>query len=244
MTGQRKLFIGHAGELAHRLVKAVGREGLVARFVCSYAEQYNRQGLLGDSIRMGELVSTIGREALLVMAADVYRRVPRAFASGPHGLQRPEEIALSEAFFAEFLTSLCRALISSTMEASAETEAFHRDLRMYQRWGQRATAFRRIDIAGPQGSPFPDRCALLLDPSMMETARRAAVDFESEVVRTEARVFARLGRRAVGRTKTTGKFRRARRPQRPAKRKRSRQKSSSPVRKPRRRNRRARRRRH
>ena len=82
MAASRKLFLTHAGELAHRLMQDVYRGGLVARFVRAYAEQYGRYGLLSETERLSELESTIGREALLVMAAGVRRiLLPQAFAA-------------------------------------------------------------------------------------------------------------------------------------------------------------------
>ncbi len=48
-------------------------------------------------------------------------------------------------------------------------------------------------------SPFRDRCALLLDPAMMEQARRAAADFEREILRRAAKTFGQMGRQ-LGRT--------------------------------------------
>ena len=194
MAASRKLFLTHAGELAHRFVRDVGRDGLVTRFVRSYAERHGRQGLLSDPARLPELASTIGREALLVMAADVRDSQAQAFAHGPKGVLRPDDAAFIEAFYAEFLASLARGFDWSSGEASAEAEMFRRDLEMYRRWGQRPGPAAGAGRAGE--SPFRDRCALLLDPAMMEQARRGAVEFEGEILRTAARRFRQLaGRR-------------------------------------------------
>ncbi len=86
MPGKRKLFIMHAQELAHRLVHSIAHGGLVEQFVRSYAERYNRRKLTGDPLRLRELESTIGREALLAIAVEVRRLAPRAFAQGGSGL--------------------------------------------------------------------------------------------------------------------------------------------------------------
>lgn len=225
VAAKRKLFLVHAGELAHRLFQVVRREGLVVHFVRSYAERHNRPGLLGGPERMRELESTIGREALLVMAADVRHRVARALSSGPRGAPGPEEAAFAEVFFREFLAALCRALASSPEEARTEAEAFHRDLDMYQRWTHRSPAGELTQPAGAVSSPFRDRCALLLDPSMMEMARRAAADFEIEIVHAEARTFAQLGRHGVSRGKKEKRRRRPRKPWRSARKGPSRAKS-------------------
>jgi hypothetical protein len=196
VAATRKLFLTHAGELAHRFVRDVGREGLVARFVRSYAERHGRQSLLSDPARLPELASTIGREALLIMAAEVRRLLPQAFAPGPKGALRPDDAAFIDAFYAEFLASLARGLDWPSAEASAEapseTELFRRDLEMYRRWGQRPPTSASAGRAGE--SPFRDRCALLLDPAMMEQARRGAADFEREILRAAAQKFRQLGR--------------------------------------------------
>jgi len=210
MSNRRKLFIAHASELAHRLVRTVGSGGLVARFVRAYAERYNRPGLCENPERARELDSTIGREALLVMTVEVRRLLPSAFAPGRPNHPAPQETALAEAFFAEFLASLGRSLEWPPNEAPAEADAFLRDLEMYQKWSGRSAVrlFGRPAISIEAGeSPFADRCALLLDPSMMEQARRAAAAFETEIARTGARIFSRLGRGLP----SAGRPRRARR---------------------------------
>ena len=179
-------------------MRDVGRDGLVARFVRSYAERHGRHGLLSDPARLPELASTIGREALLVMAADVRRLLPQAFAPGPSGALRPDDAAFVDAFYAEFLAALARGLdwrlADATSDAPSEAEMFRRDLEMYRRWGQRPAPASSATGAGE--SPFRDRCALLLDPAMMEQARRGAAEFEQEILRTAARRFRQLGRSA------------------------------------------------
>jgi hypothetical protein len=204
MPGQRKLFLAHASELAYRFVRAVRRDGLVAQFVRSYADRHNRPGRSLSPERNREFDSTIGRETLLVIAAKVRNLVPAAFASERNrGKSRrntapklsPEESALSVAFYAEFLASLGRSLEWPPAEAAAESDAFRRDLEMYQRWSSRSV-LALLGTDGPGQSPFADRCAILLDPAMMEQARRAAAEFEIEIERTAARMFSQLGRRA------------------------------------------------
>jgi hypothetical protein len=132
----------------------------------------------------------------------------------------PKDTAFSEAFYAEFLASLGRSLEWRPAETAAESAAFRRDLEMYERWNNRTPARPRVHTPGPaddkskvdpahyppnvygvpipdipREGPFADRCALLLDPAMMEQARRAASEFEVEIGRAAARMFAQLGRR-------------------------------------------------
>jgi hypothetical protein len=197
MPGKRKLFVTHAGELAHRLVRAVKRDGLVAQFVRSYAERHNRQKLVADPDHMRLLESTIGREALLVIVVEVRRLLPRAFGTGRGSMLRPEEAALSDAFYAEFLASLGRAMEWPASEAAAEAQDFQRDLEVYGRWKERSAVSARASSVGASESPFADRCAILLDPAMMEHARRAAADFEAEVASMGVRMLGQLGRGTI-----------------------------------------------
>jgi hypothetical protein len=192
---QRKLFITHAGELAHLLERAVGHGGLTAGFIRSYAQRHERKTLLDNPVHLREMEATIGREALLVMAIEVRRRIPRAFATGPHGTLRPEEAALAAAFLAEFLASLGRAVAPSPQEALVEAARFQGDLELYDQWTVRRSPRRGAagDSAVPE-SPFPDRCALLLDPPLMEAARRFAAEFEIELAHQGAKIFDHLGR--------------------------------------------------
>ena len=192
MAANRKLFITHAGELAHKFVRAVKRDGMVIEFVRSYAGRYKRGKLIMDQRRLRELEVTIGREVLLVMAVEVKRLLPGVFGTGRAGALRPDEAILSQAFYAEFIASLERAMDWSEQEISAERQAFHRDLDMYSRWRERPSMLR--DKSPYSMSPFPDRCAILLDPAMMEQARRAGAAFETEVERTGYRILNQLGR--------------------------------------------------
>ncbi len=68
------------------------------------------------------------------------------------------------------LAALARGLHWS----EAEAKEFRRDLDFY---------------AHAPSSAFADRCALLLDPSMLEQARRAAVQFQVEVENTAGRLL-------------------------------------------------------
>jgi hypothetical protein len=198
MAVKRKLFLTHAGELAHLLLRAVGRGGVVTGFVRSYAERHDRRTLLGNPVQLREVESTIAREALLVMAGEVRRLLPRVFASMAPGSSRAEQISLSQAFASEFLASLDRAMTAATGDVPGEADTFQRDLEMYDRWTTRRSAGNVIrKTSSAVESPFPDRCALLLDPSMMGYARQAAVEFEIELTVLARKLLEQLGRHRV-----------------------------------------------
>lgn len=192
MSPGRKLFLTHAGELAHRLVTAIARNGMVIEFVRAYGQRHHRPKIGANTERLREMESTISREALLLVAADMRRLLPQAFASsrgtGSQGLE------ICDLFYREFLDSLGRALEWPSVEAEAESEAFVKDLAIYARWRERNTALSAKSLRSANDAPFPDRCAILLDPAMMEQARRAAAMFQTDLLRTGARIFGRLGR--------------------------------------------------
>ena len=170
-------------------MRTIERDGLVAEFVRSYGARYGRRKLLTEPVHLHELERTIGREALFVAIVEIRRLLPRVFASGPGGTLRPDEATLCDAFYVEFLASLERALEWPPADAATEAASFRRDLEMYRQWSNRSEAPSRA-----AESPFPDRCAILLDPAMMDQARRAGASFEVDIARATARILGRLGR--------------------------------------------------
>jgi hypothetical protein len=219
MAKQRKLFITHAGELAHRLVRAVRPHGLIAGFAKSYARQHDRVGVVDEPEHVRDLESTIGREAVLVMVAEVHRLLPAALGARKGRPLEPEEIAFAKLFWPEFMTALGRVLEWLSADASAERETFDRDLLMYRRWTERA-AFPGVPVQESGVSPFYDRCALLLDSSTMEQARLAAARFENELARTAAHIVGHLGQASAAKARPRirrGSAKKSRRPRPPKK---------------------------
>jgi hypothetical protein len=198
MAARRKLFLTHAGELAHHLVSAIARNAMAMEFVRAYAGRHERRKVVANPERLREMESTISREALLLIAADVRRLLPRAFGLSRN--PRAEDLSLCDVFYAEFLEALGRALEWPLAEAGKEAEAFRKDLEIYTSWRgrNRTPSGRRKESGGD--SPFPDRCAILLDSAMMEQARRAAGEFQSDLLRLGARIFGQLGRQPQRRT--------------------------------------------
>jgi hypothetical protein len=205
MAGRRKLFLTHAGELAHHLVSAIARDAMAMEFVRGYAARNDRQKVLANAERLRELESTISREALLLLAAEVRRFLPRAFGLSPNSHE--EERELCELFYTEFLEALGRAMNWPVAEGDPWAQDFHRDLEMYATWGGRNPLLRARAKSAGEESPFPDRCAILLDSGMMEQARRAAAEFQVELLRLGRRIFGQLGsrgpRRIVSRTNSS-----------------------------------------
>jgi hypothetical protein len=219
MAKQRKLFITHAGELAHRLVRAVRPHSLIADFAKSYARRHGRMGVVDEPGHVRELEWTMGREAVLVMVAEVHRLLPGALGARKARPLEPEEVAFAKMFWPEFMTALGRSLEWPAAEVNAEREAFERDLLMYRRWTERS-AFPGAPVQESGASPFHDRCALLLDSSTMEEARLAAAQFEKQLVITAAYILGRLGQAAVAKARPAsrrGSRQGLRRPRQPKK---------------------------
>lgn len=199
MRRPRKIFAAHGGELANRLLAALDRERGVERFVNSYVAEFDRRGLKSDPERHRELLATLGREALLAMVTQVNAELPRYLAGRPgrSGPRRPPvlrgaEVQVAEAFREELLAALARALRWS----AADVEEFRRDLDLYAQLGARTPLPKHPrKPTAPVEGPFADRCALLLDPSMLENGRRAAAKFLTEVERVTQKALAGIFRR-------------------------------------------------
>ena len=212
-----------ARETAARLSVALGGGGLAAQFVRRYAEANHRRALLAHPARHRELIERIGREALLALAAsvekDLPRRlgIPRAIArrenprsGGGSGLLREaQDAVLANHFRVEFYGRLAELFDWDR----AELEDFWRDLDLYTRvvraprprklW--RGARRRKTDR---HLGAFADRCAFLLDSSLLERARRAAAELHGELERTARRAVSAGFRDAgIGRTSFPAKQR-------------------------------------
>jgi hypothetical protein len=90
--------------------------------------------------------------------------------------QSAAEAAALNLFREEFFSALGQAL----RWTPAEFEEFARDYDLYESAGGGRNVSARSGKAAASG-PFVDRCGLLLDPSMLEQARRAAGKFEAQL---------------------------------------------------------------
>lgn len=195
----RELVI-RAREAAIALVRAVDREEMVARFLDIYAAENRRPGRADHPGHYREQLETIRREAILTMVVRVEGALPtRLKVHVPVRSARPQRsakrkskarprkparrqawefsIPVLDLFREEFFTALGQALEWTERDA----EEFWRDLELYEKLRlldrKRSGRAARAVPAGP----FVDRVAFLLDPSLMDQARRAAAKFESEL---------------------------------------------------------------
>jgi hypothetical protein len=167
-----------ARELSARLMAALENREMVPRFLEAYVQENDRRGVVEQAERRHELLSTIGREALLAMLARAQAELPRHLTRRRPAVLQGAEVRGAEAFRAEAIATLARTL----RWAPEEVEEFRRDLDLYAQMGARQPAPRGPRSAGDLvEGPFADRIALLLDPSLMEKARRAARKFLAEI---------------------------------------------------------------
>ena len=186
-----------AQETAARLITALGGGGLAARFVRGYAERHKRRALVAHPARHRELIERIGREALLAMAANVEHELSRRFggvvgrgARDSRQRKNTGDAAFANQFRVEFYGQLAEMLEWER----AELADFWRDLDLYTGAGRGPAARKRK--RGPRRSKkdrhlgaFADRCAFLLDSSLLERARHAAARLHRELERDALRAF-------------------------------------------------------
>ena len=142
-------------------------------FVAAYVAQHDRRGILGGPARERELAETIGREILLAMIVEVREALPAFFGKKQKSKLKSEEMEAIDAFSRELLAALARAQNWN----GEDRRQFRRDLTLYSDFTARqevAAKSRKSGKTPEEEAPFIARVALLLDPSMLEQARRAA----------------------------------------------------------------------
>lgn len=163
--------------VALHLGAALGGGGLAARFILEYAERHRRAALTAHLPRYRELVAMIHRECLLAMVARVEAELPRLLHAGgtPARALASGEDPLLRRFRVEFYESLAESL----EWPREELDRFWRDIDLYMQClrARGARPGRKKEDLGP----FADRCAFMLDPAMMERARRAAARLHEEL---------------------------------------------------------------
>jgi hypothetical protein len=185
MPRTQKLFPSYGSAVANTLARAAWREGLVRRFVLGYAKENNRRAVAASAKQLSELELTIGREALLAMTMEVRAQLPRFFGKRRGAPLAGDARSAAEAFFREYFSALGRAGDWST-EDDAQ---FQRDLDLYMRMSPAEQKARSTGTPKAPTEPFADRCAILLDPSMMEKARSAAAQFHAELIRATGKIL-------------------------------------------------------
>jgi len=183
MARAKKLFPIYGSALANNMLAALEREHIVAGFVAAYVEEYSRRGILGGPARDRELAETIGREVVIAMTLEVRRVLPGFFGKRLRSKLKNEEKESIDLLLRELVGALGRAWNWD----GEDRRQFRRDFSLYSDSAARKTSAasanrkRRSVRVGPEESPFVGRVALLLDPSMLDQARRAARKFHGEI---------------------------------------------------------------
>lgn len=188
MARARKLFPIYGSALANNMFTALGRGRVVDRFVAAYVAEYDRAAILGGASRDRELAETIGREAMLAMIHEVPQILPRFFGKNQYEALKGEEKETMDAFLLELMAALGRVWGWNAQDR----RQFGHDLAMYSESAARpvklAKGRKRGKVRG-EDPPFIGRVALLLDPSMLDQARRAAREFHEDVRRLARKIL-------------------------------------------------------
>jgi hypothetical protein len=211
----RELVV-RAREAAALLLTTLDHNEMVPRFLDIYAAENRRPGRADQPAYYREQLQTIRREALLAMVLraeaalptrlqvhvtvrDTKRRTKLKLKRGKKGARHKRNakksmrkpgldlaIPLLDLFREEFFVALGNALRWTDEDA----REFWHDLELYEKLTAREPRRQsgRANRAIASG-PFVDRTALLLDPSLMELARRAAGKFQMELNAAADRVL-------------------------------------------------------
>ncbi len=195
-------------EAVRLLLRALDREEMVQRFLDIYAAENRRPGRADHPGHYREQLETIRREAILAMVLRIEAALPTRLKvhvplrSAPRKKRKKRgkvrrqarsrratgwdfAIPVLDLFREEFFVALGQALAWTQHDA----EEFWRDLELYERL-QPASSRASIRWAQKRTtSPFIDRVAFILDPSLMDQARRATAKFEGELDAAADRVL-------------------------------------------------------
>jgi hypothetical protein len=213
----RELVV-RAREAAAVMLSALDRNEMVARFVDVYAAENRRPGRADQPAFYREQMQTIRRESILAMVLRIEAGLParlkvdvtmrgvkrakplsKRAAKGKKGKRtlKPTprkrgtmELAIPflDLFREEFFVALGQFLEWNHEDALE----FWRDLELYEKLSEkRPTRVSKRKAAAMAYGPFADRVAMLLDPSLMEQARRAAAKFQVELNAAADRILRR-----------------------------------------------------
>ncbi len=187
MELNRRQLARLAQQAANTLVGALEHKGLVARFAEGYIEAAKRPELKANTEQYGETLGALRREALLCMLLHVEAVLPRYLPNPKRRAHRNFTAAQAIKIFRE---SLLEELARTCRWNPNEVFEFRRDLAIYESLTARRAAIPRTESRPREaGGPFADRCALLLDPSMLERARAAATRFRGQLMRLATRAL-------------------------------------------------------
>jgi len=178
-------------DLAFRIVSAIRSGNLAAAFIQSYAAHYDRQEFLVHAERSRELQSILEREILLAAASHVLLLAEDLWRQG-----RSSKSTKRLADPARFVRDFIAAVGLEKRWTAGDVVEFRGEFGLYQAiaaaGAAKASGVPRSFRRNVAGGPFVDRCAFLLDPSMMENARQAAAKLLREIEALVSQEFARV----------------------------------------------------
>lgn len=209
----RELVI-RAREAAVFLLATLDRDEMVQRFLDIYAGENRRPGRADQPTHYREQLQTIRRESILAMTLRVEAALPkrlkvhvsvrgarrRPVKKGKKGKKAAKRkkprssgmdiaIPLLDLFREEFFVALGQSLDWTQEDA----QLFWRDYSLYEKLSAKdSRANSRQAVRGGASGPFVDRTAMLLDPSLMDQARRAAAKFQLELNTAADRVLRKV----------------------------------------------------
>lgn len=208
----RELVI-RAREAAFFLLATLDRDEMVQRFLDMYAAEFRRPGRADQPVHYREQLQTIRREAILAMTLRVEAALPtrlkvhvavRNTRTSPAKKKKGKKttkqkkprsagleiaIPLLDLFREEFFVALGQSLDWSQDDA----QQFWRDYSLYEKLSAKdSRANSRQPARGAASGPFVDRTAMLLDPSLMDQARRSAAKFQLELNTAADRVLRKV----------------------------------------------------
>ena len=209
----RELVV-RAREAAALVLTTLDHDEMVQRFLDIYAAENRRPGRADQPAHYREQLETIRREAILAMVLrvqsalparlkvrvtmrDTARRPVKKLKKGKKGKKTKKAkratlelaIPLLDLFREEFFVALGQAM----QWTESDTREFWRDLELYETLTCREPRRQAGQTTRAVASgPFVDRTALLLDPSLMEQARRAAGRFQADLNAAADRVLRKV----------------------------------------------------
>lgn len=207
----RELVV-RAREAATLLLRTLDQGEMVQRFLDMYAAEHRRPGRADHPAHYHEQLDTVRREAILAMVLRVEAALPkrlkvrvpvrtglskkrRTRAAGTRSKQSTQKtrgwefaIPVLDLFREEFFVALGQALNWSQQDAND----FWRDLALYEKLqpGEHRRSSRNSRMTA--SSPFADRVAFVLDPSLIDQARRDANKFQAELDAAADRVLRKV----------------------------------------------------
>jgi len=207
----RELVV-RAREAAALLLATLDHNEMVPRFLDVYAAEHRRPSRADQPAHYREQLERIRRESILAGVMRIEAALPARLKVivAVRGAKRPAKkmkkgrkaarprsrkvaamelaIPFLDLFREEFFVALGQALNWSDEDA----REFWRDLDIYRMLTTRASSQSARRAGGVASGPFVVRVALLLDPSLMEQARRASGKFQLELNAAADRVLRKV----------------------------------------------------